>query len=290
MKHLRIGTKLLFTALLLFILAAAASAIELKTGIGTVTAGGLRLRATASTDGEILANADLYDKVVIIREVNGWYLVDYNLQIGYMSADYLEFDPVKNIELGYGRASECSVNLRASPSPDGELIRAIPLGEKAYIIGFNNCWYKVQYDGSVGYIRSDLLELTEKPVGNGGGSLGANVVAFAKEYLGTPYVWGGTKPSGFDCSGFTRYVANNFGVYIGRTADDQLDYGYAVDSLSPGDLVFFERTYGSGARATHVGIYAGDGYFVHAANGGVKVTALSDDYYASRYIGARRIF
>lgn len=291
MKLLRLVTRLLIAAVMLLLLTAAASAIELKSGIGTVTAGGLRLRASASTDAEILANADLGDKVVIIRKVDGWYLVDYNLQIGYMSADYLEFDPVKNVELGYGRASESSVNLRGAPSPDGELLRQIPLGEQAYIIGFNSGWYKVQYDGSTGYIRSDLLELTQKPVGNGGsGGLGASAVAFAKEYLGTPYVWGGTKPTGFDCSGFTRYVANNFGVYVGRTADDQLDYGYAVSSLSAGDLVFFERTYGSGARATHVGIYIGGGEFIHAANGGVRITALSDDYYANRYIGARRIF
>lgn len=288
MKHLR---RILMGAALILLLTAAASAIELKTGIGTVTAGGLRLRAKPNTESEILASADYGDKAVIIRQVDGWYLVDYNLDIGYMRADYMEFDPVKNVELGYGRASEGSVNLRSAPSPDGELLRTISSGERAYIIGFNSGWYKVQYDGSTGYVRSDLLELTQKPVGNGGtGSVAASAVELAKQYLGTPYVWGGTTPSGFDCSGFTRYVARQMGVYIGRTADDQLDYGYAVSSLSTGDLVFFERTYGSSARATHVGIYLGGGSFIHAANGGVKITDLSDDYYAPRYIGARRIF
>lgn len=291
MRYIR---NLLLTLAILLTLAAAASAIELKTGIGTVTAGGLRLRASASTSGEILANANANDKVVIIRKVDGWYLVDYNLQIGYMSADYIAFDPVKNIELGNGRVAEGSVNLRSSPSQDGSVICRISQGETAYIIGFNNCWYKVQYNGNTGYIRSDLLELTEKPVGNGGSaaSIAQSVIEFAKKYLGTPYVWGGTGPKGFDCSGFTRYVAKQFGVYVGRTADNQLDYGYAVsrENLAPGDLVFFERTYGSGARATHVGIYIGGGSFIHAANGGVKITELSEDYYANRYVGARRIF
>ena len=87
--------KLLTTALLAVSIVASmivgASAIELKTGIGIVETNGLRLRAKPNTDAEILANAAYGDNVVIIREVDGWYLVDYNLQIGYMSADYITF-------------------------------------------------------------------------------------------------------------------------------------------------------------------------------------------------------
>lgn len=109
------------------------------------------------------------------------------------------------------------------------------------------------------------------------------------QYLGTPYVWGGTTPSGFDCSGFTRYVYKQLGYTLSRTAGQQLGNGYAVSSLQPGDLVFFDNTYATSAAASHVGIYIGNNQFVHAASGGVKVTSLSDSYYASRYIGARRI-
>ena len=116
---------------------------------------------------------------------------------------------------------------------------------------------------------------------------------FAKKYVGYPYVWGGTSPSGFDCSGFTYYVFKQFGYSLNRTAAAQLSNGYAVSmaDLQPGDLVLFGGTYASSAAATHVGIYIGGGQFIHAANSGtgVVISALSESYYASRFVGGRRI-
>ena len=264
----RLLTKLLTAILAVSILASlavGASAIELKTGIGIVESNGLRLRAKPNTDAEILANASYGDNVVIIREVDGWYLVDYNLQIGYMSADYITFKERENIDLGYGVVEDASVNLRDTPSADGALLATLTTGETAYIIGLNCGWYKVQYEGQTGYIRSDLLALTEPPRWNSQNyvgeapvveTVGEQIVNYAYNFLGTPYVWGGTSTSGFDCSGFTQY---------------------------------FENTYTTGADASHVGIYVGDNQFIHAASGGVKVTDLSDDYYAARYVGARRV-
>ncbi|MBQ1647593.1 MAG: SH3 domain-containing protein, partial [Bacteroidales bacterium] len=85
-----------------------AQATELKTGIGVVTASALRLRASASTDSSILATAYYGDSVVIIREVGDWYLVNFNLEIGYMYKDYIEFNERKNIKLGYAMFDTCS--------------------------------------------------------------------------------------------------------------------------------------------------------------------------------------
>ena len=297
----RLLTKLLTAILAVSILASlavGASAIELKTGIGIVASNGLRLRAKPNTDAEILANASYGDNVVIIREVDGWYLVDYNLQIGYMSADYITFKERENVDLGYGVVEDASVNLRDTPSTDGALLATLTTGETAYIIGLNCGWYKVQYEGQTGYIRSDLLALTEPPRWNSQNyvgeapvveTVGEQIVNYAYNFLGTPYVWGGTSTSGFDCSGFTQYVFKQMGYSIKRTAAQQLTCGYAVTDLQLGDLVFFENTYTTGADASHVGIYVGDNQFIHAASGGVKVTDLSDDYYAARYIGARRV-
>ena len=268
-----------------------ASATELKTGIGVVNAS-LRLRAKPNTDAEIISTAAPGDNVVIIREVDGWYLVDYNLDIGYMSKEYITFKERENVELGYGEINTSAVNMRSQPSSDSDLVYQLGYGEKAYIIGFNCGWYKVQYNGATGYIRSDLLALTEKPLYNSSGSYvsaGQLVVDYAMNFLGTPYVWGGTSPSGFDCSGFTRYVFQNLGYGLNRTAGQQLSNGYSVSSLQPGDLVFFTGTYYTSAPASHVGIYIGDNEFIHAASGGVRITSLSDSYYASRYIGARRV-
>lgn len=275
-----------------------ASAIELKTGIGVVETGGLRLRAKPNTDAEILASAGIGDNVVIIRQVGDWYLVDYNLIIGYMHKDYVSFHDKKNVELGDVIVESGNVNLRSAPSTDSELLATLSQGETAYAIGFNCGWYKVQYSGMTGYIRSDLVALMEAPKLNAQlvvgkspvvSTAGQKVVALAQDYIGVPYVWGGTTPKGFDCSGFTKYVFEKMGYTLKRTAAQQLTNGYSVTNLKPGDLVFFTNTYATSAAASHVGIYMGDNLFIHAAGGGVKITSLDHEYYAPRYIGARRI-
>ena len=111
------------------------------------------------------------------------------------------------------------------------------------------------------------------------------VVGIAMQYLGTPYVYGGASPSGFDCSGFVMYVFNQIGVSLPHNAAAQYGYGMPVsrDQLQPGDLVFFN---GLG----HVGIYIGGGQFIHAPHTGdvVKISSLGG-YYASNFVGARRI-
>ena len=116
----------------------------------------------------------------------------------------------------------------------------------------------------------------------------ARVTHTALRYVGVPYVWGGTSFNGVDCSGFVQAVFEHNGISLPRTADSQFEVGSHVKmaDLQPGDVVFFETyTYG----ASHVGIYLGNGRFVHASSSdGVRVDALSEDYYSSRYLGARR--
>ncbi|NLI14173.1 peptidoglycan-binding protein [Pelotomaculum propionicicum] len=113
------------------------------------------------------------------------------------------------------------------------------------------------------------------------------LVAFAKQFLGTPYVWAGKSPSGFDCSGFTYYVFNHFGISIPRAADEQYFSGAKVSQPQLGDLVFFS-TYEAGP--SHVGIYIGDNQFIHSSSGtgDVTITSLSASYYSARYLGACR--
>jgi cell wall-associated NlpC family hydrolase len=109
----------------------------------------------------------------------------------------------------------------------------------------------------------------------------------ALRFLGVPYVFGGTSTAGFDCSGFVQHVFALLGIDLPRTADAQYDAGKpAVGGPRPGDLVFFD-TYGG---VSHVGIYLGHGKFVHASSSrGVEVSHLSESYWASRYVGAKRL-
>lgn len=118
----------------------------------------------------------------------------------------------------------------------------------------------------------------------------AKVALTAKSYNGVPYQWGGTSPSGFDCSGFTHYVFLKNNIIIPRVSADQYNAGVWVDrsQLQIGDLVFF-TTYKAGP--SHVGIYIGNNKFIHASSGAGKITIsdMNNTYYKQRYIGAKRV-
>jgi len=130
-----------------------------------------------------------------------------------------------------------------------------------------------------------LAQTVSAPIGTPPPSHYGGVVGIAMHYLGTPYVWGGASPSGFDCSGFTMYVYAQVGVSLPHNAAAQYGYGSPVSrgDLQPGDLVFFD---GLG----HVGLYIGGGQFIHSPHTGdvVKISSISG-WYASTYVGARRL-
>lgn len=300
-------------------------------GIGFVNTASLRLRAEANTTSSVLATAPKNDCVVIISKTGEWYKVNYNLQEGYMHESYLDVSTKENAELGYGAVIGSGVNLRSGPSTSYSISAVASQGAKCYIIGLNEGWYKVIYNGMICYIRSDYLELTEYPYENQkspnspkffrrGSSTGAapsaaalngttsssssasavtttasatgsQILAEAQKYLGCPYVYGGASPSGFDCSGFVYYVLKQLGYSPYRTPADQYTMGSSVskDNLQAGDIVFFAGTYASGI--SHVGIYAGNGQFIHAPNSRstVSYSDLTSGYWAEHYYGACRV-
>ena len=326
----------LMLTLVLFISCFAVSASAAGTvmhGIGFVNTTSLRLRSDSTTNSKILDTAPKNDCVVIISQNGDWYKVNYNLQEGYMHKDYLNVLTRENAELGYGKVNGSSVNIRSGAGTSYRSVAVASKDSKCYILGLNDGWYKVIYNSTIGYIRSDFVDLTEIPYENkdssnspkfyrGGKSTGiapsaaalngtagsssgstsgnsatpanvtgAQILAEAQKYLGTPYVFGGASPSGFDCSGFVYYVLKQLGFSPYRTPADQYKHGTAVskDNLQVGDIVFFAGTYASGI--SHVGIYAGNGQFIHSPNSRstVSYSDLTSGYWANHYYGARRM-
>lgn len=109
----------------------------------------------------------------------------------------------------------------------------------------------------------------------------------AKKYIGTPYVYGGSTPTGFDCSGYVQYVYGKVGLTIPRTTATQWAGLTSISTPRPGDLVFFNT---SGAGVSHVGIYLGNNQFIHAGSTGVIIADMSNSYWKPKYLGARAAY
>lgn len=158
---------LLLTLSLLGPLTTRAEAAELKTAIGTVTASALRFRSQPNSSAEVLGVASYHDKVIVIGREGDWYRVVFNLKTGYMHGDYLELDEVKNVKLGYARF-DYSSNVRLRNTADSPAVGHPLRGDTCFIVGFNRGWYKVSYNGQLGYVRSDLVTMLEMPYENVG--------------------------------------------------------------------------------------------------------------------------
>lgn len=211
-----------------------------------------------------------------------------------------------------------TVNVREQANKSSKAIKQISLNTEVTVISTENGWAYVEINGTKGYIAENLLSSTKKETSRGTtteretdntttnkkeekpstttkpdtssnttSAGGSSVVSYAKQFIGSKYKYGGTTPSGFDCSGFTQYIYKNFGVNLNRTAAAQYSNGVAVTQLQAGDLVMFGKS-----GINHVGIYIGGNQFIHAANerSGVRIDSLSTGYYKTNYVGARRIF
>jgi cell wall-associated NlpC family hydrolase len=201
--------------------------------------------------------------------------------IGYVSSDYIKVDAL-NGQKGFVTGSV--VNVREGASVDYKVIGSVTYGQSVDVTGSENGWFSIAYNGVTGYVCGEYINFEQLAEPTPADKL----LTEARTHLGKPYVYGASGPYSFDCSGFTSYVYRQLGYNLNRTAAGQYSNGVYVskDQLKPGDLVMFGRGY-----INHVGIYIGDNQFIHAENGrtGVVITSLSASYYASSYVGARRI-
>lgn len=264
----------------------------------------VNLRSAANTSSSILAELKNGTAVTVVSTANGWCKVTYSGKTGYIKQDYVSTtgSASNNTSASTGTAAvvKCSstVNFRSAASTSSTILGELKNGTAVTVISTSNGWSKVSYAGKTGYISADYLVTASSGTAISPSNTAASVsisakrqsvLNYAAQFLGVPYVYGGSTPSGFDCSGFTSYVFKNTVGSIPRVAQAQYDATTRVsrDDLLPGDLVFFGS---STSSISHVGIYVGSNQFIHAPSTGdvVKYSSLTGSY-ATRYQGAGRV-
>lgn len=264
----------------------------------------VNLRSEANTSSSILAELKNGTAVTVVSTANGWCKVSYAGKTGYIKQDYVSTtgSASNNTSASTGTAAvvKCSstVNFRSAASTSSTVLGELKNGTAVTVLSTSNGWSKVSYAGTTGYISADYLVTASSGTAINPSNTAASVsisakrqsvLNYAAQFLGVPYVYGGSTPSGFDCSGLTSYVFKNTVGSIPRVAQAQYDATTRVsrDDLLPGDLVFFGS---STSSISHVGIYVGSNQFIHAPSTGdvVKYSSLTGSY-ATRYQGAGRV-
>ena len=224
------------------------------------------IREKASTTSEVITTLAENEKVTVIGEEGDFYKITYDTdKTGYVSKRLVSFREITSRSLTEERAEE-------EEKSNSELLKEQVAELEA------------SKEPEITAVGSSAAQVSGK---------GSDVVNLAKQYLGYRYVLGGKTPeSGFDCSGFTRYIFKQFGFSLGAVASEQASVGRTVErsELVPGDLLLFQNE--GKTRIGHTGIYIGGDQFIHAANPerGVVIDELStNSYYNTRYVSARRL-
>lgn len=258
----------------------------------------LNMRDAAGAQGNILNKLAHGTVVEVLEQQDGWFKIVYQGEVGYVSGAYLKVEGMEAIpaapvpmaeapveaEPVYVRVINGPLNIRSGPGTDYDKVGQLNVGKVVEIQGLQDGWYQIE----AGYISAEYVKETTPS----DATLGQTIADYALQFVGCRYVYGGSSPNGFDCSGLTSYVYKQFGYSLNRTASGQMDNGVPVakEDLQPGDLVMFNEG-NRNKRATHVGMYIGNGQIVHAstASVGVVVSDLYSNYYVRTYVGARRI-
>ena len=254
----------------------------------------LNVRAAAGTDAEIVGKMPNNAGCEIIETEGEWTKISSGKVEGYVKSEYLlsgeaAIAKAQEVKQTIATVTATTLYVREQPNTDCEIITMMPQGEELEVVEMLEGWVKINVDSDEGYVSADYVEistelakamtLTEVRFGQGVSDVRVSLVQYATQFVGNPYVWGGTSLTrGADCSGFVLSVFANYGISLPHSSSAQAGCGTRISAseAQPGDLFF----YGNGSRINHVAIYIGGGQVVHASSpkSGIKISSA---YYRS---------
>lgn len=247
-------------------------------GVANVT-NYLNVRETPDLDGKVIGKLPMNAGCEILETLDGWYKISSGSVEGYVSAEYLLTGAEAN-----ERASGCLATVakvkadmlmvREEPNTDCTILTRVACDEELEAVELLDGWVKVNIDNKFGYVSAEYVDvyqtlpkgvtIEELSYGNGISNTTVDLIEYAKQFLGNPYVYGGTSlTNGTDCSGFTMRIFEHFGYGLSRTSREQANNGTRVSlsEIQPGDLLFYSH----GGSIGHVAIYIGNGQIIHAS-------------------------
>ena len=241
--------------------------------------GNINIRDAAGTEGSIVGKLPENAGCEILSTEGEWTYISSGEVEGYVLSEYiLTGDAAKTradeVARYVATVTTDGLRVRLEPNTTSEILATMPKGEELEIVAETGAWVQVNIDGEYGYVSAeyvtcetrltDAMTLAEARFGEGVSDVRVDLVSYATQFVGNPYVWGGTSLTrGADCSGFVLSVYAKYGIYLPHSSRAQANYGTRVSTseLKPGDLLF----YGSGKSISHVAIYIGGGQIVHAS-------------------------
>lgn len=247
----------------------------------------LNIREQAGEEAELVGKLPRDAGCEILSTEGEWSQIQSGEVTGYVKSEFLrvgaearEYAP--EVMSAIATCTTTTLRVRQEPSTESEILALMPEGEEVEVMENLGDWLKVSVDSEVGYVSADYVSvsnelpkamtMTEVKYGQGVSDVKVDLVSYACQFVGNPYVWGGTSLThGADCSGFVLSIYAKYGIYLPHSSAAQANYGRRVSpsEAQPGDLFFY-----GGGRISHVAIYIGNGQIVHAstARTGIKIS------------------
>ncbi|MCP8967705.1 C40 family peptidase [Ectobacillus ponti] len=264
-------------------------------GTYTVTADSLRMRKGPAVYEGIIGGLVKGTVLDVIGEENGWYKIRRGSTVGFVSKEYVAFTAGAAAAVTDTRyITVSSLNVRSGAGTDYQTLGSLSLGTQVEAADEGNGWLRISYQGAAGYIAKKYTSQTKPQTESTKEDsvkeesiqpqASSALVAYAKSLAGVPYLWGGSTPKGFDCSGFIYHVYRHSGYSFSRMSAAAYWSAFKkTTNPQPGDLIYFQNTYKPGI--SHMGIYLGNGSFIQAGDSGVAIGSLSSSYWSKHFTG-----